>query len=143
DWEKLASSEDSEVLSMLADDLSGKVSEMGADGLFRWLEDSLSNAIRITDRETIQVEDFERSLNRLYREHVQSNVIPFRTHLPRYSLRVAAGKFLENDEVTEESWIEAPGDLRLAPEMFVAQIEGRSMEPFIPDGSLCVFRAGV
>jgi phage repressor protein C with HTH and peptisase S24 domain len=27
--------------------------------------------------------------------------------------------------------------------MFVAQIAGRSMEPLIPDGSLCVFRAGV
>jgi phage repressor protein C with HTH and peptisase S24 domain len=27
--------------------------------------------------------------------------------------------------------------------MFVARIAGRSMEPRIPDGSLCVFRAGV
>jgi phage repressor protein C with HTH and peptisase S24 domain len=70
-------------------------------------------------------------------------VLEFRTHLPRYSLQVAAGKFLENDEVTEQGWIEAPQDLRLAPDMFVAQIAGHSMEPLIPDGSLCVFRAGV
>ena len=27
--------------------------------------------------------------------------------------------------------------------MFVARVVGRSMEPRIPDGSLCVFRAGV
>jgi SOS-response transcriptional repressor LexA len=27
--------------------------------------------------------------------------------------------------------------------MFVAQVVGRSMEPLIPDGSLCVFRAPV
>jgi phage repressor protein C with HTH and peptisase S24 domain len=27
--------------------------------------------------------------------------------------------------------------------MFIAQIAGQSMEPMIPDGSLCVFRAGV
>ena len=27
--------------------------------------------------------------------------------------------------------------------MFVAQIAGHSMEPLIPDGSLCVFRRGV
>jgi phage repressor protein C with HTH and peptisase S24 domain len=27
--------------------------------------------------------------------------------------------------------------------MFVAEIVGQSMEPTIPDGSLCVFRAGV
>src|SRR5205085_2544779 len=43
----------------------------------------------------------------------------------------------------EEGWEEAPPDLHPAPAMFVARIAGRSMEPRIPDGSLCVFRAGV
>ena len=143
DWTELASIEDVEVLSELGPDLAGKAIEMGAEEFFRHLEDTLSSAIRITDREAVEVEDFDRALNRLYREHVQTNVIPFRTHLPRYSLRVAAGKFLENEEVTEETWIEAPADLRLVPEMFVAVIEGHSMEPSIPDGSLCVFRTGV
>jgi SOS-response transcriptional repressor LexA len=91
----------------------------------------------------VEVEDFERSLARLYREHVQSNVIEFVTHLPRYSLAVAAGKFLENREVTAEGWEEAPPDLKVTPELFAARIAGRSMEPRIPDGSLCVFRMGV
>jgi hypothetical protein len=27
--------------------------------------------------------------------------------------------------------------------MFVARVAGRSMEPLIPDGSLCIFRTGV
>lgn len=143
DWNTLASPEDVEVLAALGEDLSAKAAELGSETFFRQLEDSLSNAIRITDRESVEAEDFDRTLNRLYRENVQSNVVEFRTHLPRYSLRVAAGKFLENQEVAEESWIEAPADLRLAPEMFVARIEGHSMEPMIPDGSLCVFRAGV
>ncbi len=58
-------------------------------------------------------------------------------------LRAAAGKFLENQEIQEDGWVEAPEDLRLATDMFVAQIAGRSMEPQIPDGSLCVFRHGV
>jgi hypothetical protein len=35
-----------------------------------------------------------------------------------------------------------PG-LRLAEGMFIAHVVGRSMEPLIPDGSLCVFRAPV
>jgi phage repressor protein C with HTH and peptisase S24 domain len=65
------------------------------------------------------------------------------THLPRYSLAVAAGAFLENRTVDAEGWEEAPLSLRLAPEMFVARVVGRSMEPLIPDGSLCVFRCGV
>jgi hypothetical protein len=91
------------------------------------------------------VEDFERSLGRLYREHVHSRVQPFRTHLPRYSLAVAAGSFLENAEIAEDpdslDWEEIPaGPVRPQPGMFVARIVGRSMEPRIPDGSLCVFR---
>jgi phage repressor protein C with HTH and peptisase S24 domain len=91
----------------------------------------------------VMVEDFDRALNRLYRQHVQSKVLEFRTHLPRYALRVAAGKFLENEEISAQGWVETPEGLRLAPDMFVAQIEGHSMEPLIPNGSLCVFRAGV
>ena len=45
--------------------------------------------------------------------------------------------------MTEQGWEEMPPDLRLAPDMFVAEIVGHSMEPLIPDGSLCVFRRGV
>jgi hypothetical protein len=67
----------------------------------------------------------------------------FVTHLPRYSLAVAAGKFLENREVEEEGWEQIPADLKLTPNMFVARIVGRSMEPRIPDGSLCVFTTPV
>ncbi len=101
------------------------------------------DAIRLTNREEVQVDDFPRALDRLYLKNVQSNVLEFRTHLPKYSLRAAAGKFLENQEISEDGWVEAPENLRLASDMFVAQIEGHSMEPRIPDGSLCVFRHGV
>jgi SOS-response transcriptional repressor LexA len=143
DLDSLLEEEDLEALEGLSDDLSRKASELGADRLFEYLESTLSASIRVTDRDQILVDDFTRALNRLYRKHVPSKVLEFRTHLPRYSLQVAAGKFLENNEVTEQGWIEAPQDLRLAPDMFVAQIAGHSMEPLIPDGSLCVFRAGV
>ncbi|HWY48089.1 MAG TPA: DUF3037 domain-containing protein [Bryobacteraceae bacterium] len=143
DMGSLVDEEDLEVLEGLSDDLARKSGELGAQKLFEYLEGTLSTSVRITDREQVLVEDFSRALDRLYRQHVPSKVLEFRTHLPRYSLQVAAGKFLENDEVTEQGWIEAPRDLRLSPDMFVAQIAGRSMEPLIPDGSLCVFRAGV
>jgi phage repressor protein C with HTH and peptisase S24 domain len=143
DLESLADDEALEVLSALADDLAQKAQELGAGKLFEYLEGTLSGAIRVTDREEVLVSDFDRALNQLYLKNVQSNVLEFRTHLPRYSLRAAAGKFLENQEVTEEGWIEAPQDLRLGPDMFVAEVSGQSMEPRIPDGSLCVFRYGV
>ena len=143
DLESLADEEDLEILEVLSADLARKSEELGSERLFDYLENTLSATVRITDREEVLVEDFSRALDRLYRKHVPSQVLEFRTHLPRYSLQVAAGKFLENDEVTEQGWIEAPPDLRLSPDMFVAQIAGHSMQPLIPDGSLCVFRAGV
>jgi SOS-response transcriptional repressor LexA len=142
DWEEFAP-EEAEVLAALEYDLTAKAQEMGASQLLSYLEDTLSNALLATDRSDVLVEDFERALARLYREHVQATVRPFVTHLPRYTLAVAAGRFLENQEVSEEGWEETPPDLRLNPEMFVARIVGASMEPRIPDGSLCVFRRGV
>lgn len=143
DLESLAEEEDLDVLRALGDDLAEKAREMGAGKLFDYLESNLSGAIRVTDRAEVEVEDFGRALDQLYLKNVQSNVLEFRTHLPRYSLRAAAGRFLENQEISAEGWVEAPEDLRLGSDMFVAQIQGRSMEPRIPDGSLCVFRHGV
>lgn len=142
DWDHVAP-EESEVLSELESDLSAKAEEMGAARFMGWLTQTLSNILQMSDPREVMVEDFDRGLARLYRQHVASTVQPFRTHLPRYSLAVAAGKFLENQEVSEEGWEEAPPSLRLTPDMFVARIAGRSMEPRIPDGSLCVFRGGV
>jgi phage repressor protein C with HTH and peptisase S24 domain len=143
DMDSLVDEEDLEVLEGLADDLARKSGELGAGKLFEYLENTLSASVRVTDREQVLVEDFSRELDRLYRRHVPSEVLEFRTHLPRYSLRAAAGRFLDNEEIVAEGWVETPEDLRLTPDMFIAQIAGHSMEPLIPDGSLCVFRAGV
>lgn len=143
DWREIADEEEAEVLSLLEEDLIAKANQMGAENLLAWLEENASGSITIRDPESVLVEDFPRALNRLYRQNVQSKVRPFVTHLPRYSLRVAAGKFLENDEVSDQGWEEAPADLHVLPDMFVAEIVGHSMEPVIPDGALCVFRAGV
>jgi phage repressor protein C with HTH and peptisase S24 domain len=76
---------------------------------------------------------------------VPSTVRQFQTHLPVFSLRAAAGRWgAESQEETEaQEWFEAPADLRLTDGMFIAQVTGRSMEPVIPDGSWCVFRAPV
>jgi len=143
DWEEIADEEEAEVLSLLEDDLNAKASEMGAGKLLAWLEEDASGSITIDDPEDVLVEDFPRALNRLYRQHVRSKVQRFITHLPRYSLRAAAGKFLDNEPVSEQGWEEAPAGLHLIEGMFVAEIVGDSMEPLIPDGSLCVFRLNV
>jgi phage repressor protein C with HTH and peptisase S24 domain len=142
DWERIAG-EEAEVLSELEHGMRSDAEELGAARVLEQMESTLSNTLRVSDRREIMIHDFEKSLARLYREHVHGSVEPFVTHLPRYSLAVAAGKFLENREVESEGWEEAPAGLKLTDRMFVAGIEGRSMEPRIPDGSLCVFRLDV
>jgi SOS-response transcriptional repressor LexA len=155
DWDQIAPQE-AEVFQALEDGLRSVAAETGAVRFLDHLEDRLSNTVRVSDREPVPEDvidsgstavltqdDFERALARLYRRHVRSNVLAFVTHLPRYTLAVAAGKFLDNQEVTAEGWEEAPADLKVSPQMFVARIAGRSMQPRIPDGSLCVFRQGV
>jgi len=139
DWDVIAPDE-AVILSELEFDLGAKAMEVGAELLLRQLQDTLSNTLTISAPREVMVEDFNRAVIRLYSELVSSTVRPFVTHLPRYSLAVAAGKFLGNQEVVAEGWEEAPADLRLTESMFVARIAGRSMEPRIPDGSLNLFR---
>jgi phage repressor protein C with HTH and peptisase S24 domain len=144
DLHVVASDEDAEVLVELRRDLEIEAQRRGGTAVLDQLEHEASLSIRVTDREAVTVRGFDRTLGELYREHVPSEVLQFRTHLPRYSLAVAAGPFLTNPEdVTAEEWIEVPDDLKLDPEMFVARIQGHSMEPRIPDGSLCIFRRNV
>ncbi len=143
DWDRIAEPEDAEVFGQLELDLARKIGELGAETVLRLLEDTLSNALRISDRRPVLLGEFETTLNWLYNRHVPATVLRYRTHLPLYSCRAAAGRFGDQMRVEEQGWIEAPPGLRLTEDMFVARVVGRSMEPEIPDGSLCIFRAGV
>jgi len=64
----------------------------------------------------------------------------FKTLLPVFSLKAAAGYFGSGEAVEPEGWVEASGVGRLDDQMFVARAVGRSMEPKIHDGDLLVFR---
>ncbi len=80
-------------------------------------------------------------------EHVvdRSRARPYETHAPVYDLVAAAGAFGPDAVVAQlpddQGWIQVPGPVRLTRDHFVARVEGRSMEPTIPDGSYCLFRA--
>ncbi len=65
----------------------------------------------------------------------------FKTLLPLYGLKAAAGYFGDGEAVEPEGWIEAAGMGRLDERMFVCRAVGRSMEPTIRDGDYLVFRA--
>jgi phage repressor protein C with HTH and peptisase S24 domain len=149
EWGRLAEPDDAEVLEHLEEDLRRQSRETGAEQLLQTLEDTLSNTLRITERETIAVSDFGKALERLYQRHVEGepqapvSVLRFQTHLPFYTLRAAATRFGEDMEVKAADWVRVPESLRLTKDMFAARVVGRSMEPLIPDGSLCVFRYNV
>jgi SOS-response transcriptional repressor LexA len=136
-----ADPEDAEVLEAIKGDLRGRLSEFGGEAVLGWLEDSLSNVLRVTDRQVVAVDAFTRMIDRLFDEHVEKiEVQPFRTHLPLYSLRAAAGSLSEEMQSAAEDWVPAPEGLKLSEDLFVAHVVGQSMEPRIPDGSLNLFR---
>jgi len=133
--------DDTEVLEALEADLRGRIDEWGAEHLLEWLEDRCSNVLRIGDRQTVAIDAFSRVVERLYGEHVEPVAVePFRTHVPLFSLRAAAGHLGEELQSEAEDWVRAPEGVRLGPDLFVAHVVGRSMEPRIPNGSLNLFR---
>jgi type I restriction enzyme R subunit len=65
--------------------------------------------------------------------------------VPFVPLRAAAGAFSDPRHVPDEDfeWVAVQARHQLRPGMFAARVEGRSMEPTIPDGALCLFSAPV
>lgn len=140
-YDDIAEPEDVEVLEALEEDIIAHASEVGAEVFLQSLEDSLSSVVRVGERQTVEVDGFSRVADHLFDQHVEKiPVEPFRTHVPLYSLRAAAGSLGEEMPSAEEDWVRAPEGMRLDPGVFVAHVVGRSMEPRIPDGSLNLFR---
>jgi SOS-response transcriptional repressor LexA len=140
-FDDIADPEDAEVFQALEEQLRAGLAERGAEAYLRSLEDTLSNAVRISERQVVAVDAFTRVLDRLYDEHVEKLVVqPFQTHLPLYSLRAAAGYLGEEMPSEADDWVRAPEGMRLGRDIFAAHVVGHSMEPLIPDGSLNLFR---
>ena len=69
----------------------------------------------------------------------------YATCLPLVPLKAAAGAFSDIQRVEDDDfeWVAVESAHRLRRGMFVAQVVGKSMEPAIPDGAHCLFRAPV
>ena len=145
DFHLIADEDMLEVLVELERDLESKLYEMKVKGFLEWAQSTLSNSLLLSDPESTAIDTLERTLTRLYRKHVPANIQRYETHLPYVALAAAAGSWGESMNPTSfaeqtEDWIEVTDDLSIDDQMFVAQVVGRSMEPEIPDGSLCIFR---
>ena len=67
----------------------------------------------------------------------------FEQWVPVYELSAAAGDFGPSAAADCLGWIESPSGMQTDERHFAARVHGRSMEPLIPDGSLCLFRLDV
>jgi hypothetical protein len=65
----------------------------------------------------------------------------FRDALPVHDLAAAAGGFSEGQTPEVIGWARVCLSRRLDRRMFIARVKGRSMEPRVPTGAWCVFRA--
>lgn len=67
------------------------------------------------------------------------------TCVPLVPLKVAAGAFSDPQHIDENDfeWVAVETKRRLRRGMFVTQVVGQSMEPVIPDGAYCIFKAPV
>ena len=67
------------------------------------------------------------------------------TCVPLIPLKAAAGAFSDPQHVEDDNWewVAIDSKRRLRPGLFVAQVVGKSMQPTIPDGAYCLFRAPV
>jgi type III restriction enzyme len=83
----------------------------------------------------------ERQLRLISLEDERVKREAFKTLLPLYSLKAAAGFFGNGEAVDPEGWVVADNVGRLDDRMFICRAVGRSMEPTIRDGDYVVFRA--
>jgi hypothetical protein len=84
--------------------------------------------------------------------HLSLNEVrPFENCVPLYDLKVAAGKFSDQQQITElygglsgqdisdNEWVELPDAFRHRRGLFIAQVIGESMNRRIPNGAWCLF----
>jgi hypothetical protein len=69
DLRELVGSE-ADCFECLADDVSAKSLEFGAERYLIWLESTLSNTLRVSQRKSVVVDDYAATLDRLYAKHI-------------------------------------------------------------------------
>ncbi len=134
DWEEFG--DDADVLEHLEDHLKSQLEELGPRGLLEWMEDSWSNALRVSERERVIFNNLHKKAELLFAQHVGSE----RT-VKLWALRPTGGRtFSDSQQLSTIEDMALPDDAGSGADLFVVRIDGDSMEPAIPSGSLCLFR---
>lgn len=75
-----------------------------------------------------------------FRRLQPKEVKPFENCVPLYDLKIAAGKFSDEQQYSDIDWVELPDVFRPRQDLFVIQVVGESMNRRIPNGSWCLFK---
>lgn len=105
------------------------------------LSEYLTSRIEANDYQSLNSNSKTESTPRI--EYEVNDDVKYVDFLPLYSLKAACGAFGEWQIVKEDGWIKVDGIGKLNKSMYVVRAIGKSMEPIITDGDLCVFRANV
>lgn len=96
---------------------------------------------RVTEKSSVGKED---KVAPPFRILDPNEVKPFENCIPLYDLKIAAGNFSEAQFIPQNpsdlTWVELPDAFRHNKNLFVAKVEGESMNRRIPNGSWCLFR---
>jgi SOS-response transcriptional repressor LexA len=100
---------------------------------------------RDTEREPIPMVAQGGRVTGLDESRVLRRVTPRRNErymncVPKLDLKIAAGTFGEDQLPEFQDWVEINTARQLRKGMFVAPVDGPSMEPLIPDGAYCLFQ---
>lgn len=156
-WPGTLAREDRAVVDGIAGEIQMRADTESGSALLAWLEDTFSHTLRLGERRAVLLAragaaGAAAQADQIFAREVGAapsaagvkspgTVIPFETHLPYYPLRIAAGVFGGDVEAPDALWVPVPEGLRADARYFVGRISGHSMEPRIPDGSFCLFRA--
>ncbi len=133
--------EDPEVLESLQSDLENRLSEWGAEALLQSFEDSLSNALRISERRAVAVDAFTRVAGPpLSRARGTAEVRRSKHTCRSTACAPRPDGWVKRCHRPKRIGFRRPDGMQLYADLFVAHVVGHSMEPRIPDGSLNLFR---
>ena len=99
---------------------SKRRSEMGAEKMFDYLESNVSGAIRVTDREEVKGGGLPARAGPVVFEERSKQSAGVSNAFTALLAAGGGGKVSREPGNSEDGWMEAPEDLRLATDMFVA-----------------------
>ena len=140
--------ENPQMLSRLVRNIYKTLMSRGMKGCYvyicdRPLREYIENRLAALEVDHFSDDDSGSNIVKMRINEKISEELKYTECLPIYSFAAACGKFGLGEDVNVEGWVKVSNAVALNRNMFIVKSSGKSMEPLIPDGSYCIFRAPV